>query len=129
MVVETGRQRVSEREDGSMATAAEQLHDSTAPLSAQPVTTDATQVAALVQLFTSIWQIPYVVRLGLVMDAHRTDVWVIVDHDDPDAESFISEAEYAYLQRTHYHPFELYVVPRSDVQMDMLPSFETILER
>ena len=112
-----------------MATAAEQLHDSTAPLSAQPVTTDATQVAALVQLFTSIWQIPYVVRLGLVMDAHRTDVWVIVDHDDPDAESFISEAEYAYLQRTHYHPFELYVVPRSDVQMDMLPSFETILER
>ena len=112
-----------------MATAAEQLHDSIAAAPAQPVTTDAHQVAALVQLFTSIWQIPYVVRLGLFMDAHHTDVWVIVDHDDPEAESAISEVEYAYLQRTHEHPFELYVVPRSDVQMDMLPPFDTILER
>jgi len=112
-----------------MATAAEQLHGSTTDAFGRTTSSEAAQIVPLVRLLTSVWQVPQVVRLGLALDDGRVTVWAILDHDDPDVEGAISEAEHAYLSRTRDHPFELHVVPRSDVAMEMLPPFETILER
>jgi hypothetical protein len=70
-------------------------------------------------------------RLGLATTDAHVDLWVIMQDEDLDVEAQISALERVY--RVEGIPagssFTLHTVPLSAVDADMLPPFETILER
>jgi hypothetical protein len=87
------------------------------------------QSVPILRLLAEIWAIPQVKKVGLWIDGAGVQVWVIMPEDDRAAESQIILAERDYLQATPLHRFVLDVVPLSRVCEDILPPFETILER
>ena len=89
----------------------------------------AREYGPLLSLLVRIWQVPQVGRLGLTSGGGRLTVWAFLEKDDAEAEGAISDAERAYLNATVPHPFEVQVVPLSDVAEGMLPPVEILLER
>lgn len=85
----------------------------------------------VVRLLSSLWSLAAVRRLGVAMDAAYVDVWVIIDDEDLDAERDISaiERQYRVNGLPDGHSFALHVVPLQRIDPDLLPAFETILER
>ena len=83
----------------------------------------------IVRLLAEIWAIPEVKKVGMWADGAGIHVWVFLPDDDREAESRIILAERDYLQAMSLHPFELDVVPLARVREDILPPFETVLER
>ena len=83
----------------------------------------------IVRLLAEIWAIPQVTKLGVWADGAGIHVWVVMPDDDREVEARISAAERTYLNATALHPFELDVVPLAHVREDVLPPFETVLER
>ena len=83
----------------------------------------------VVRLLAEIWAVPQVKKVDMWADGAGIHVWVFLPDDDREAESRIILAERDYLQATALHPFELDVVPLARVRADILPPFETVLER
>ena len=87
------------------------------------------QSAPILRLLAEIWAIPQVTKIGLEIGDGAVQVWVFMPEDDSEAESRISRAERAYLNSTTLHSFEVDVVPTSEIREEVLPPFETVLER
>jgi hypothetical protein len=70
-------------------------------------------------------------KLGVAVDEGQIDLWVIMDDEDLEVESQISALERQY--RADDLPpgsaFSMHVVPLNRVDPDLIPPFETILER
>jgi hypothetical protein len=65
----------------------------------------------------------------VLIDSPAIHVWVLTDIDDAEAEARIVGAEREYLASTPDHQFELDVLPLDSISEEMLPEFETVLER
>ena len=96
---------------------------------AWPKPSQLKQSVPILRLLAEIWSIPQVNKIGMHVLGADVHLWVLMPDDDRDAESKISAAERAYLNATTLHAFELDVVPLSSVREDILPPFETVLER
>lgn len=83
----------------------------------------------IVRLLAEIWAIPQVSKIGVHANGAGIHIWVFLPDDDREVEARITLAERDYLQATSLHPFELDVVPLARVREDILPPFETVLER
>jgi hypothetical protein len=83
----------------------------------------------IVRLLAEIWAIPQVSKIGVHANGTGIHIWVFLPDDDREAEARITLAERDYLQATSLHPFELDVVPLARVREDILPPFDTVLER
>lgn len=94
-----------------------------------PKASQLRQSAPILRLLAEIWSIPQVSRIGLWVGEGAVQVWVFMPEDDREAESRISRAEREYLNATTLHSFELDVVPTSEIREEILPPFETVLER
>ena len=121
-----------------MAIAAQEQRTPEAPEPAQapkrqrvvwPKPSQLRQSAPILRLLAEIWAIPQVTKLGLWVGDGAVQVWVFMPEDDREAESKISRAERAYLNVTTLHSFELDIIPTSEIQEEIVPPFETILER
>ena len=89
----------------------------------------AREYGPLLSFLIRVWQVAQVVRLGLTSGGGRLTVWAFLDKDDAAAEGAILDAERAYLNATRPFPFDVRVVPLSDVAEGMLPPVEILLER
>src|SRR3954451_8489704 len=96
-----------------------------------PTSAELHQLSPILRLLSSLWTLDQVKKLGLAADDGQVDLWVVMEKEDLDAESQISALERAY--RVEGVPegsaFTLHVAPLEGIDPQMLPPFETILER
>ena len=85
--------------------------------------------APVLRLLAEIWANPWVYKVGVTVDGSDVQVWVFVPEDDREAELKVWDAERMYLNATPPHHFTIWIIPRAKVRDDLLPPFETILER
>jgi len=88
-------------------------------------------LSPVVRLLSSLWTIEKVRKLGATVDHGQIDLWVVMDDEDLEVESRISalERQYRVDGLPSGHAFELHVVPLNLVDVDLIPPFETFLER
>jgi hypothetical protein len=101
------------------------------PQSAWPNQAELRAFSPVVRLLSSLWSVKQIRKLGVAMDASHVDLWVIMDSEDLDAEREISalERQYRVSGLPDEHTFDLHVAPLDLVDPDLIPPFETILER
>ena len=98
---------------------------------AWPNTSELAALTPVVRLLSSLWTLQKVRKLGAAVDNGQVDLWVLMDDEDLDVESQISamEREYRVAGVPAGCAFELHVVPLNLVDPELIPPFETFLER
>jgi hypothetical protein len=85
--------------------------------------------APIFALLAEIWAIPEIKKVSVLVDATGAYVQVFMFKEDRTAEHRIYAAERDFLNGTPLHNFELQVMPTTGPYSDVLPPFDTILER
>jgi hypothetical protein len=85
-------------------------------------------LAPLLRLIAGIWAIPLVQRIGVAYAGGQADLWVLMHQESRDDEDRIALLEREYRQ-AESAPFELHVAPLSEIDAELLPPMDLILER
>jgi hypothetical protein len=85
-------------------------------------------LAPLLRLIAGIWAIPLVQRIGVAYAGGQADLWVLMREEARDDEDRIALLEREYRQ-AESAPVELHVAPLSEIDAELLPSMDLILER
>jgi hypothetical protein len=85
-------------------------------------------LAPLLGLIAGVWAIPVVRRIGVAYAGGQADLWVLMREEARADEDQIALLEREYLQ-SESAPFELHVVPLGEIDEELLPPMDLILER
>ena len=98
---------------------------------AWPNQAELAALTPVVRLLSSLWTLKKVRRIGAAVDGSQVDLWVLMDDEDLVVESRISalEREYRVTGVPAGCALELHIVPLDRVDADLIPPFETFLER
>jgi hypothetical protein len=81
------------------------------------------------RLLAKLWAVPQVSKVGVANDDDGIEVRVLIREEDRPARSAIYAAQRDYLSETPPHSFQLWVSSAAKVGDEILPPYETVLER
>jgi hypothetical protein len=105
----------------------------TSPTSSLPGTwpspDELRSLGPILRLLGGVWSIESVQKIALSAAAGHVDVWVLTRDEVIEDTERIAQFEREYRNAVSPLPFELHVVPLSEVDESALPPAETILQR